>query len=103
MDRDDPTIPDRLILRSLIEAGLPHRAREQGWPIRQPLDFARLIFDPLVGAPFELHVAEPVFENFPAAKLSAAVKMALSLMEGDSSRLGVLMTAAAPFREPATG
>ncbi len=63
MKPDDPTIPDRLMLRAMIEDGLPSRAAQENWPIRQPWEFARAIFDCVYRCAYEQKLAEPVFEN----------------------------------------
>ncbi len=99
MDHDDPTIPDRLILRSLIEEGLPARAAANDWPLRQPFEIARIIFDPLFRAPFEMLVPEPVFVNLPTTKLRPAITIALELMEADVFRVRALLRESEAVRE----
>ena len=58
----DPTIPDRLILRALIEDGLPSKAAHENWPIRQPWEFARAIFDCVYRCPYEEKLVERLKE-----------------------------------------
>ena len=82
---DDSTIPDRLLLRALIEDGLPSRAESEAWPMRQPGEFARVVFDAVFGRRFESVLSEPVFANLPASKLKRALRLAQELM-GDAGR-----------------
>src|SRR5438094_4288301 len=86
MPSDDPTIPDRLILRALIEDGLPSRAVEENWPSRQPWEFARAIFDCVYRCRYEQHLVEPVFANIPRMKLKKALSLAQGLL-GENGRL----------------
>jgi len=76
---DDPTIPDRLMLRALIEDGLPSRAAKENWPIRQPWEFARAIFDCVYLCPYEQKLAEPVFENITRGRLEKALALGLDI------------------------
>jgi ABC-type arginine/histidine transport system permease subunit len=79
MKPDDPTIPDRLMLRALIEDGLPSRAAQENWPIREPWEFARVIFDSVYRCPYERKLAEPVFENIPKGRLEKALSLGLDI------------------------
>ena len=99
MRSDDPTIPDRLILRALIEDGLPCRAAHENWPIRQPWEFARAIFDCVYRCPYERKLVEPLFANIPRAKLMKALSVAQSLMGDDGRpRLDALVEQSARLR-----
>ena len=79
MRTDDPTIPDRLILRALIEDGLPSRAATENWPIREPREFARAIFDCAYQCPHEQKLSEPVFERIGKRQLKHALEFALDV------------------------
>ena len=79
MAADDPTIPDRLILRALIEDGLPSKAALENWPIREPWEIARAIFDCVYRCPYEQKLTEPVFENISKSRLKKALVMGLDV------------------------
>jgi hypothetical protein len=79
MKPDDPTIPDRLMLRALIEDGLPSRAAQENLPIRQPWEFARAIFDCVYRCPYEQKLTEPVFENITSGRLKKALALGLDI------------------------
>ncbi len=77
--KDDPSIPYRLMLRALIEDGLPSRATRKNWPIRQPWEFARAIFDCVYCCPYEQKLAEPVFEKITRGRLEKALALGLDI------------------------
>ena len=91
MLHNDPTIPDRLMLRALIEAGLPSRAAQENWPIRQPWEFARVIFDCVYRCPYEQKLTEPVFENITRGRLKKALAIGLDIQNGGLPALEPLL------------
>jgi len=99
MKPDDPTIPDRLTLRALIEDGLPSRAQEN-WPIRQPWEFARVIFDCVYRCPYEQKLAEPVFENIARGRLEKALALGLDIQNCGLPALDRLIVESAAIRLP---
>jgi hypothetical protein len=99
VEHDDPTIPDRLLLRALIEDGLPSRAGDGAWPVRTPADFARVVFDAALGVPYEDRLSEPVFANLPKSRLKTALTLAQELMgEAGRARLDELIASSAALR-----
>src|SRR5438132_3860569 len=99
MPADDPTIPDRLILRALLEDGLPSKAALESWPIRQPWEFARVIFDCVYRCPYEQKLIEPVFENISKGRLKKALKIALDIQNRGTTALEPLLDQSALLRE----
>ena len=98
---DDPTIPDRLILRALIEDGLPSRAAQENWLIREPWQFARAIFDCAYRCPYEQKLVEPVFANITPSCLRKALNLALDIQNCGLPALEVLLSQSAALRRPA--
>lgn len=99
MLHNDPTIPDRLILRALIEDGLPSRAAHENWPIRQPWEFARAILDGVYRCPYEQKLTEPVFENITAGRLKKAVAIGLDIQNRGLPALVPLLAQRAAIRQ----
>ena len=99
MKSDDPTIPDRLILRALIEDGLPSRAVQERWPIRQPWEFARAILDGVYRCPYEQKLTEPVFENITRGRLKRALAIGLDIQNRGQSALLPLLAQSAVMRQ----
>jgi hypothetical protein len=99
MPADDPTIADRLILRALIEDGLPSRAAHENWPIRQPWEFARAILDCVYRQPYEKKLAEPVFENITTGRLAKALQLALDVQDRGLPALEPLLAESAAMRQ----
>ena len=99
MKPDDPTIPDRLMLRALIEDGLPSRAAQENWPIRQPWEFARAIFDCVCRCPYEQKLAEPVFENITRGRLKKALALGLDIQNRGLPALEQLLVKSVALRQ----
>jgi hypothetical protein len=77
---------------------LPARAKAKRWPVKQPFEIAHLVFDPLLGGDYEKMVPEPIFQNFPAKKVSLALTAALGLMKCDRARIVELVEICRAFR-----
>jgi len=99
MKPDDPTIPDRLMLRALIEDGLPSRAAHENWPFRQPWEFARAIFDCIYHCPYEQKLTEPVFENITRGRLKKALTLGLDIQNRGLPALEQLLEQSAAMRQ----
>ena len=99
MKPDDPTIPDRLMLRALIEDGLPSRAAQENWPIREPWEFARAIFDCVYRCPYEQKLTEPVFENITRGRLEKALSLGLNIQNRGLLALNPLLAQSAALRQ----
>ena len=99
MQSDDPTIPDRLMLRALIEDGLPSRAAQENWPIRQPWAFARAIFDCIYRCPYEQKLTEPVFENITSGRLKRSLELGLDIQNFGMDALEPLIFQSAAIRQ----
>lgn len=95
----DESVPDRLILRSLIEDGLPSRATQEHWPIREPWEFARALFDCIYQCPYEQKLAEPVFENITSGRLAKALALGLDIQNRGLSALEPLLARSATMRQ----
>ena len=91
MKPDDPSIPARLMLRALIEDGLPSRAAQENWPIREPWEFARAIFDCVYRCPYEQKLIEPVFENINRGRLKKALALGLDIQNRGLAALEPLL------------
>ena len=98
MNPDDPTIPERLILRALIEDGLPSRAVHENWRIRQPWEFARAIFDCVYHRPYEQKLTEPVFEKISKGRLKKALALGLDIQNRGMPALEPLLARSAALR-----
>jgi len=99
MQSDDPTIPDRLMLRALIEDGLPSLAVQENWPIRQPWEFARAIFDCIYRCSYEQKLSEPVFENITSGRLKRALEIGLDIQNFGMATLEPLISQSAAIRQ----
>ena len=99
MQSDDPTIPDRLMLRALIEDGLPSRAEQENWPILQPWEFAMAIFDCVYRCPYEQKLSEPVFENITSGRLKRAFELGLDIQNFGMNALEPLISQSAAIRQ----
>lgn len=99
MKSDDSTIPDRLMLRALIEDGLPSRAAQENWPIRQPWEFARAIFDCVYRHPYEQKLTEPVFEDITRGRLKKALELGLDIQNFGMDALDPLLAQSATLRQ----
>jgi hypothetical protein len=100
MPAHNPTIADRLILRAMIEDGLPSRATQENWPVRQPWEFARAIFDCVYRQPYEQKLDEPVFENITTGRLARALDLALDVQDRGLPALEPLLSKSAAYRHP---
>jgi len=92
------TTADRLILRALIEDGLPSRAAHENWPIRQPWEFARAIFDCVYQCQYEQKLNEPVFENITRGRLKRALAIGMDIQNRGQSALKQLLEQSASVR-----
>ena len=103
MQSDDSTIPDRLMLRALIEDGLPSQAAQENWPIRQPWEFGRAIFDCIYRCPYEQKLSEPVFENITSGRLKRALELGLDIQNFGMDALEPLLAESAILRQQKGG
>ena len=87
------------MLRALIEDGLPSRAAHEDWPIRQPWEFARAIFDCIYRCPYEQKLTEPVFENITSGRLKRALEIGLDIENFGMDTLESLISQSAAIRE----
>ena len=99
LDQDDPTIPDRLMLRALIEDGLPSRAAQENWSIRQSWEFARVILDCVYRCPYEHKLTEPVFENITCSRLKKVLALGLDIQNRGLPALVPLLAQSAAIRQ----
>jgi hypothetical protein len=99
LDQDDPTIADRLILRAMIEDGLPSRAAQENWPAHQPWEFARAIFDCVYRCPYEQKLAESVFENITCGRLKTALRLGIDIQNRGLPALEPLLAESAAMRQ----
>ena len=99
MLHDDPVVADRLILRALIEDGLPSRAAQENWSIRQPCEFARAIFDCVYCCPYEQKLPEPVFENITRGRLKRALALGLDIQNRGLPALNPLLVQSTALRQ----
>ena len=87
------------MLRALIEDGLPSRAAQENWPIRQPLEFARAILDCVHRCPYEQKLTEPVFENITSGRLKRALELGLDIQNFGMDALEPLLAQSATLRQ----
>src|SRR5947209_7892175 len=99
MQADDSSVPDRLILRALIEDGLPSKAAQENGPIREPWQFAQVIFDCVYHCPYEQKLAEPVFANITPSRLRKALDLVLDIQDRGLPALEALLARSASLRQ----
>jgi hypothetical protein len=79
---------------------LPHQAAESSadWPVTEPDEFRRLVFDNAAEGPWEEVVGEPFFENADAAQIARADQKSHLMWLGGKYTVGIMLDNSRQYR-----